>query len=203
MAVEVAFEPFALLGAKKDKQLEYGQYTRLFYFDKVIGTDLVESEILKKGRPRWVSMEDTKHLLASFRKQFLSITRIRNGLTLLSIAVNRFSKKPKGRENRDENPLQSDMAKRSIGNIPDENPPNFEHTLPLVGCPNGTAPRVIDRSQHLGHTTEVSTGINTEEQVDRPTLRGFLECFVKTLVSRIGGAPDLIFERFVNIIFRV
>ena len=36
------------------------------------------------------------------------------------------------------------MPKTGIGNIPHENPPDLEHALPLVGCPDGAAPRVVD-----------------------------------------------------------
>lgn len=86
------------------------------------------------------------------------------------------------------------MTERSIGNIPNENPPNFENTLPFVGSPNSAAPRIVDRSQHLSHTAEVSTCVNTEKEVDRTTLCGFLECFVKPLVTGISGAPNLIFQ---------
>ena len=36
--------------------------------------------------------------------------------------------------------------------------------------------------------------VNAEEQVDRTPSRGLLERLVESLVSRVGGAPDLILE---------
>ena len=86
------------------------------------------------------------------------------------------------------------MTKGGVGDIPDKDPSDLENALPLVRSPHSTAPSVIDRCQHLSHTAEVPTSVNTEKEVNRSTLCSFLECLVESLVSRISGAPDLILE---------
>ena len=45
--------------------------------------------------------------------------------------------------------------------------------------------------------------IDTEKQINGTAPGGFFERLIQTLVSRVSGAPDLILERFVNVIFRV
>ena len=50
-------------------------------------TDLVEGEVLQERGPRGVSVEDTQHLLASVRQQLLSITRVRDRLAFLCVAI--------------------------------------------------------------------------------------------------------------------
>ena len=95
------------------------------------------------------------------------------------------------------------MTKGGVGDIPDKDPSDLENALPFVRSPDSTAPSVVDRCQHLSHTTEMSTGINTEEKVYRSFTRILLERLIKSLVSWIRGTPDLVLERLVNIIFSV
>ena len=40
--------------------------------------------------------------------------------------------------------LQADVPQAGIGDIAHEDPADLEHALPLVGCPDGAAPRVVD-----------------------------------------------------------
>lgn len=81
--------------------------------------------------------------------------------------------------------LELDMSQAGVGDVPDEDPADLEHALPLIGRPNCAASGVIDRGQHLCHAAEMSRCIDAEEEVDRPTTGGFLERLVETLVSRI------------------
>lgn len=48
--------------------------------------------------------------------------------------------------------------------------------------------------QHLCHTAEVAAGVYTEEQIDGAAPGSLLECFVKSLITWVRGAPDLIFQ---------
>lgn len=79
--------------------------------------------------------------------------------------------------------------------------------------------------QHLGHATEVAAirskqrnsrekrrwgmqttrlpCVHTEKEIYRPPACVLLERLVQPLVPRIRGAPDLIFERLVDVILRV
>lgn len=50
-------------------------------------TDFIESKVLQQGSPGWMSMENPQHFLTSIRQQFLSVSRVRNRLPLLSITV--------------------------------------------------------------------------------------------------------------------
>ena len=50
-------------------------------------TDLIEGEVLEKGRSCGMSMEDTEHFLSGFWKELLGVTRIRHWLTFLSVAA--------------------------------------------------------------------------------------------------------------------
>ena len=45
--------------------------------------------------------------------------------------------------------------------------------------------------------------VDAEEEIDRPSAGGFLECFIQTFVPGIGGAPYFVFERLVDVILRV
>jgi hypothetical protein len=54
--------------------------------------------------------------------------------------------------------------------------------------------RSTDSSEHFRHSTEMSTGIDTEEQVNRPAPSCLLECLVEPLVTRIRRAPDFVLE---------
>jgi hypothetical protein len=53
--------------------------------------------------------------------------------------------------------LQAYVAQIGIWNVTHENPPDFEHTLPLVGSPDSAAPCVVHGGQHFCHTAEVPT----------------------------------------------
>ena len=92
------------------------------------------------------------------------------------------------------NILQPDMTKGGVRDISNKDPSDLENALPLVRSPHSTAPSVIDRCQHLSHTTEVPASVNTEKEVNRSALCSFLERLVESFVSGISGAPDLILE---------
>lgn len=116
--------------------------------------------------------------------------------------------------------LESNVPQYCIGYIPHENPSDLENTFPLIRRPDGTAPRIVDRSQHFGHAAEMTTkfplqshldslriacspSINAKEQVNRSTPSTLLERFVEPLVTRVGGAPDFVLETLVYIILGV
>jgi hypothetical protein len=50
-------------------------------------TNLVKSEVLEQRRSRRVSVENSQHLLAGIREQFLGVTRVGDWLPLLCIAA--------------------------------------------------------------------------------------------------------------------
>jgi hypothetical protein len=54
-----------------------------------------------------------------------------------------------------------------IRDVANKDPTNFEDTLPLIGCPNSAATRVINRGEHFCHTAEVTAG----RRVSRVSIR--------------------------------
>lgn len=136
-------------------------------------TNLVEREILQKRSPGWVRVEDPQHFLTCIREEFLCITGICDRLAFLRIAratCQYTSILPVGERIA----LQLDVPEVDIGDIPNEYPPHFENTFPFVRGPHCAASGVIDlsvtfsicsttkisrpyRSQHLCHSTEVTT----------------------------------------------
>jgi hypothetical protein len=116
--------------------------------------------------------------------------------------------------------LESNIPQHCIGDIPHENPSDLENTFPLIRRPDGTASRVVDRSQHFGHAAEMTTNltrqlhlnslrtayspsVNAKEEINWPTPGTLLERFVEPLVTRISGAPDFVLETLVYVILGV
>ena len=80
--------------------------------------------------------------------------------------------------------LESDMAQTGVGNVANEDPPDFEDTFPFVRRPHRAAAAVIDlrkrglmsttgkrnrrftySRQHLGHATEVAARRSNVDRV--------------------------------------
>lgn len=116
--------------------------------EKTLGTNLVEREILQERCSGWVGMEDSEHFLTCIGKKLLRIPRIGDRLTLLGVADD-TQKRSESISSVKAFPssLQLDMSQVDVGNVPNENPPHFEHTLPLVRCPYGTTASVVDLEQ--------------------------------------------------------
>ena len=87
-------------------------------------------------------MENPEHLLASFGEELLSVSRIGHRFPLLSVTAREMHMSWMWRHIR-RYILELDVPQVHIGNVPDKNPPNFEHTFPFVGCPHRAALGVI------------------------------------------------------------
>lgn len=87
-------------------------------------------------------MENPKHLLASFGEELLSVSRIGHRFPLLGVTARKMRRSWVWRH-IGRYILELDVPQVDIGNVPDKNPPNFEHTLPFVGCPHRATPSVI------------------------------------------------------------
>ena len=109
---------------------------------RCVHTHLIESEVLEKGCPGGVGMEDTQHLLSSLREQLLSVTRVRHGLPLLRVANGEVSYEERRSYFLDL--LEPDVTQIGVGNVADKDPFDFEDALPLVGGPDSAATSVID-----------------------------------------------------------
>lgn len=75
------------------------------------------------------------------------------------------------------------MAQSVVRDIFDEHPSHLEDPFPLVLRPDVATRIVIYRGQHLGHSTKVPTGINTEQEIDRTGLVRLVEGSVQSLVA--------------------
>jgi hypothetical protein len=53
------------------------------------------------------------------------------------------------------------------------------------------------------HNVEKPPRVHTEEEVDRTSSSCLFECLIEPLISRIGGAPYLILERFLYVVFSI
>lgn len=122
--------------------------------------------------------------MSGFWQELLRIPRVCDGLSLLCV-------------------VQTDVSQNSIGNVAHENPADLEDSFPFIRSPDGTASSIIHGSKHLGHATEVATGVDAKKKVDWAAPSTLFECLVQPLISRIGRAPDLVFERLVDIILGI
>jgi len=145
---------------------------------------LVECKVLEERRPGGMSGENAQHLLSGIREQLLCIARVCDWLPFLGV-------------------VQPDMTQICVRDVANEYPSHFEYTLPFVRCPYGAASGVVNRRQHFSHATKVSARIDTEEQVNRTSTSTVLERLVEPLVARIGGAPYLVLQGFMDVIFGV
>lgn len=183
--------------------------------------EFVEGKVLQERGTCRMSEENAEHFVPGFREQFLRITRVGHWLAFLGVTKG-FCGQYEGLENSHiiNDTLESNVPQHCIGDIPHENPSDLENTFPLIRCPDSTAPRIVDRSQHFGHATEMTTNfprqphfdslraacspsVNAKEEVNRSTPSTLLERFVEPLVTRIGGAPDLVLETLVYVILSV
>lgn len=96
-----------------------------------------------------------------------------------------------------------DVTEGVVGDILDEDPSDFEDAFPLVLGPDLAARVIIDSREHLGHPTEMTASIDTEQEIDRPGLVRLVEGTIQTLIAQISTSPDLVLERFVDILLRV
>lgn len=55
----------------------------------------------------------------------------------------------------------------------------------------------------VAHNVEEPPRVHTEEKVDRTSSSCLFECLIEPLISRIGGAPYLILERLLYIVFSI
>jgi len=78
--------------------------------------------------------------------------------------------------------LQAYVAQVGIWDVTHENPPDFEHTLPLVRSPDGTAPRIVHGGQHFCHTAKVATVTNIS--TTKPNTKGRKGYLALTLKKR-------------------
>lgn len=118
-------------------------------------TNLIKSKVLEQRRPRWVCVENSQHLLACIRKQLLSVARVGDWFPLLCIAAWDLISKGCGESKKFV--LQAYVTQVGIWNVAHENPPDFEHTFPLVRSPDSAAPCIVHGGQHFCHTAEVPT----------------------------------------------
>jgi hypothetical protein len=90
-----------------------------------------------------MGMEDPQHLLTCVREEFLCITGICDRLAFLRIAMAacQYTSTLSAGE---QIILQLDVSQVDIGDIPNEYPPHFENTFPLVRGPHRAASSVID-----------------------------------------------------------
>jgi len=111
------------------------------------------------------------------------------------------------------------MTEVGIGNILDKDPANVHPTLPFVGLgPDRTGCRVIYRTHHPCHPTELTTTISTEgqtkdcgrgaeprvdaeEEVDWSCSVRFAVGFVESSISNFGTRPNIKLQTFMYIVF--
>lgn len=89
-----------------------------------------------------MGVEDAQHLLARVRKELLRVTRVGDGLALLRVAT--LISEPRLQSRRQNDALETDVTKASIGYVTNEDPPDLEDTLPLVRSPYSRAARIVN-----------------------------------------------------------
>jgi hypothetical protein len=126
-----------------------------------------------------VGIEDSQHLLTCIRKKLLRIAGICDRLAFLRVTG--VASQYTTHLAYEQIALQFDVAQVDVGDVPDENPPHFEYTLPLVRGPYCAASGVIDLSvtfsiylatrfekpygsQHLRHPAEMTTDDSIRNQ---------------------------------------
>lgn len=96
------------------------------------------------------------------------------------------------------------MTQLHVRNVLDVYPPNSKLSLPLVLQPHTRVRVVVDGTHHPRHPAEMPAPVDREEQVDHATLLFSLAVSgVKSLVSMLGTAPDLVLDAAVDVVLRV
>lgn len=130
------------------------------------------------------TVDDFHHLNTVSVGDFLGVTRVRDRLVFII--------------------LQANMSQLRVGHVFYINPLNAERALPLILRPNTRVGIIIDLRYHLSHATEVTGAVNRKEQVDNAVLLlTFSECLVQSLVAMLRGAPNLILDTAMDVIFRI
>lgn len=147
-------------------------------------TLLVVREVIEDRRRVLEAMNDFHHLNSVTVGNFLRVTRVCHRLVLVV--------------------LQANMTQLRIGNILNVDPLHAERALPLVLRPNARVGIVVDRRDHLSDTAEMSAAVDRKEEVnDAGVLFAVTECLIQSLVAVLRGAPNLVFDAAVNVVFRV
>lgn len=89
-----------------------------------------------------MGVEDAQHLLARVRKELLRVTRVGDGLALLRVAT--LISEPRLHSRHQNDALETDVTKASIGYVANEDPPDLEDTLPLVRSPYSRAASIVN-----------------------------------------------------------
>ena len=82
-------------------------------------------------------------------------------------------------------------------------PFQFHHSFPLVVlCPDIARHVVVQRSEHLCHSTEMPTRIHREEEINWTLLCALLVCLIQPVITERGGTPYLKLDTLEDIVLR-
>jgi len=98
---------------------------------------------------------------------------------------------------------QVDVTKSRIGHVLDVRPTNAELTTESVIGPNAGLAVEVDATRHLGNAAEFATVIHAEEKDGRSVVMMVLEGIVQLLVTVVRRAPNSMFDRRPDVLFRV
>lgn len=147
-------------------------------------TLLVMNEIVKDRGGVLERMYDLQHLLPFGIRHFLYVTRMGHRFVFIV--------------------LQTNVAQMRIGHVLNVHPFHLELTLPLVLVPYARHRVVVNGRHHLGNATEMSRTVDREEQVNETcVVFALAESLIQTLISVIGGTPNLVFYAPMDVIFRI
>jgi len=90
-----------------------------------------------------------------------------------------------------------------VGHVFDVRPTNAELAAESVVGPNAGFAVEVNATRHLRDATEFAAVIYAEEQDGRPVVMMVLEGVVQLLVTVIRGAPNSMFDRCPDVLFRV
>ena len=127
-------------------------------------------------------VEDLEHHFALLWRDLLRVPGVGHGLTLII--------------------FQANVTQLRIRHILHINPLNLELAFELVLDPDGgSGVAVVHTAQHFSHATKMSRAVDREEQEDGALPILGLEGRVQPFVAVICGAPDLVFDTSMDVIF--
>jgi len=148
-----------------------------------VAASVLLREGIQHGGHVAVFVDDVEHSLSFARRHLLRVAGERDRLEVVVGQV--------------------DVAQRGIGHVLHVSPTNAKLTAePIVG-PNARFPIEVDATDHLGDTAKLATVVHAEEKDGWAVVVMILERVVQFLVAVIRGAPNSMFDRSSDILFRV
>lgn len=145
---------------------------------------LVMPEVIEDARGVTVGVQDTQYCDTFRVWDLLCVSRVGHRLILIVLELN--------------------VSQLHIRNILHVYPTDAKLALPLVLRPDTTVALIVNRGDHLRHTTEMTGSVYREEQIKGRTFATRLSVsLVQSLITVLRAAPNFILDGSVDVVLRI